>query len=92
VRHVILQHVPFRTHYEELERPECRIPTVSQEIALLRAYRAETIAVALNGEGGSTEDLRTFQKRLGAELNIPVIRPLEEGLGQLRPRIRRLLG
>ncbi|MDJ0667056.1 MAG: DUF1611 domain-containing protein [Desulfobacterales bacterium] len=92
VRHVILQHVPFRTHYEELERYECRIPSVPQEIALLRAYGAETIAVGLNGEGGSPEALKTFQEQLAAELDIPVIRPLEEGLGKLRPRIRRLLG
>ncbi len=92
VRHVILQHAPFRTYYEELERPECRIPTVPHEIELLRAYGAETIAVGLNGEGGSPKALKTFQEQLGAELDIPVIRPLEEGLGKLLPRIRRLLG
>lgn len=92
VRHIILQHVPFRTHYEDIERPECRIPSVHQEIELLSAYGAETIAVGLNGEGGSPEALKTFQERLGAELDIPVIRPLEEGLGKLRPRIRRILG
>ncbi len=92
VRNIILQHVPFRSYFEDLERPECRIPAVHQEIELARCYGAETIAVCLNGEGGTETALIAYQERLRSELNIPVIRPLKEGLEALLPKVRRITG
>lgn len=92
VKNIVLQHAPFRTHYEGIERPECRIPTVRQEIELLDCYGAQTIAVCLNGEGGAPADLKACQERLRKELDIPVIRPLEEGLEEILPLVRRMVG
>ena len=91
VKQVILQHAPFRPYYEHIERPECRIPTPQQEIDLIRCYGAKTMAVCLNGEGGTGEALIAYQEQLGNELDIPVIRPLDEGLEKLLPVIQNYL-
>jgi len=92
VRHVILQHPVFRPHFDGLEQSAGPLPTVQQEMDLIRAYGAETLAVCLNGEEGTADELRAHQERLAAELAIPVIRPLEEGLGALLPKIQGIIG
>jgi uncharacterized NAD-dependent epimerase/dehydratase family protein len=88
---VILQHAPGRTHYEDLEEFGLRIPPVSDEIDLIRRYGAKTLAVTLNGEGMTPEALRAEQQRLRWALGIPVVRPLEEGVGALLPVVREFL-
>ena len=90
-KHVILQHVPFRTYIENVQRPECRIPHVRDEIELIGMYGSQTIAVCLNGLGRSQKELAAHQKELQDELTIPVIRPLEEGLDGLLPVIRSIV-
>jgi uncharacterized NAD-dependent epimerase/dehydratase family protein len=91
VKGVVLQHAPFRIHYEELEKFGCRIPDVADEIDLIRMYGAETLAVTLNGQGGTEEDLIRYQQELAQRLGRPVIRPLEEGVIDLLPVIRRFI-
>lgn len=91
-RHIILQHAPFRPYFENLKRPECRIPTVQEEMELLHCYGAETIAVCLNGEGGTVDELNAYHRTLEQEIGIPVIQPLTEGLSALLPLIRRMIG
>jgi uncharacterized NAD-dependent epimerase/dehydratase family protein len=88
---VVLQHAPGRTLYESAEEFGLRIPPVADEIDLIRRYGARTLAVTLNGEGMSPEALRAEQQRLRWGLGIPVIRPLEEGVGALIPVIREFL-
>jgi uncharacterized NAD-dependent epimerase/dehydratase family protein len=88
---VILQHAPGRTHYEDLEEFGLRIPPVSDEIALIHGLGARTLAVTLNGEGLTPEALRAEQQRLRWGLGIPVVRPLEEGVGALVPVVREFL-
>jgi len=73
---VILQHAPHRTCYEGLE-----------EFGL----GARTLAVTLNGEGMRPEALRAEQQRLRWGLGIPVVLPLEEGVGALVPVVREFL-
>ncbi len=90
VRQVILQHAPFRPYFENLIRPECRIPTVQQEIELIKCYGAETIAVCLNGEGGTVEELNAYHRKLEQEIGIPVIQPLRQGLAALLQPIRQI--
>jgi uncharacterized NAD-dependent epimerase/dehydratase family protein len=84
---VILQHAPFRIHYEELESLGCRLPDVADEINLIKMYGAHTLAVCLNGEGGTEEELIRCQKELAQRLGLPVIRPLHEGVADLLPVI-----
>ena len=88
---VILQHVPFRTYFEELEELDCYLPAVEDEIRLIKMYGAQTLAVALNGDGGDAEKLMAYQKELSEKLQIPVIRPLEEGVESLLPVIRNFM-
>ena len=91
-KHVILQHKPFTEYIEGVQLPQCRMPQPMEEIELIRMYGAETIGVCLNGEGGSPAQLIQEQKKLQDKLDIPVIRPLQEGLQALLPGIRRLIG
>lgn len=91
VNGVILQHVPFRTYFEELEELRCFLPAVEDEIKLIKMYGARTLAVALNGDGGDAESLSAYQKELSEKLQIPVIRPLQEGVGALLPVIRKFM-
>jgi uncharacterized NAD-dependent epimerase/dehydratase family protein len=88
VKGVILQHAPFRIFYEELEKLGCRLPAVEDEISLIKMYGAQTLAVSLNGEGGTEEEIIRFQQELAQKLGIPVIRPLQEGVADLLPVIR----
>ena len=87
----ILQHAPGRACFEGEEGLGLRIPPVGEEISLLRALGARTLAVTLNGEGLSTEALRSEQRRLAAELSIPVVCPLEDGVDELLPAVREFL-
>ena len=91
VRGVILQHAPFRTYYEELEKLGCRLPPVEDEINLIKMYGAQTLAVSLNGAGGTEEKLIRYQQVLAPKLGIPVIRPLQEGVADLLPVIRNFM-
>ncbi len=91
VKRVILQHAPFRVHFEELEKFGCLLPDVREEIELIKMYGAETLAVTLNGHGGTQADLIRYQHELAQKLGIPVIRPLAEGVSALLPVIRQLL-
>ncbi len=88
---IILQHAPFRTHYEELESLGCRLPDVADEIQLIKMYGAETLAVSLNKEGGTEEDLIRYQDELSQKLGLPVIRPLQDGVAGLLPVIRHFI-
>ena len=63
VKGVILQHAPFRKYYEDLEHLNCLLPDVKDEIELIRMYGAQTLAVTLNGEGGTREELADYRQR-----------------------------
>ena len=91
VKGVILQHVPFRNCFEDLEELDCRLPTVEGEIKLIEMYGAKTLAVALNGDGGNPEQRIAYQKKLADKLQIPVISPLEEGVEPLLDNIREFI-
>lgn len=88
---VILQHVPFRTYFEDLEELKCALPGIEDEISLINLYGARTLAITLNGEGAEEKDLIDYQQQLTDKLNLPVIRPLHQGVESLLPVIRRFL-
>jgi len=91
IKGVILQHVPFRTYFDELEAVRCRLPEIENEIALIRAYGAETLGVTLNGTGGTLEELADYRDQLSARLSIPVILPLQDGVTALVPIIQKYM-
>jgi uncharacterized NAD-dependent epimerase/dehydratase family protein len=88
-KHVILQHAPGRACVRGRER--WRLPPVDEEIALIRLYGSEVIAVTLNGENVSAGALVEAQQELASRLGLPVVRPLEEGGKALLPAVRPLL-
>jgi uncharacterized NAD-dependent epimerase/dehydratase family protein len=85
VKGVILQHKPARKQF--LEDPNSVVPPVEEEIALIRMYGAETLAVALNEDGWDQPVMKAYRRQLAEKLSIPVIRPLTGGVGSLIPVI-----
>ncbi len=90
-RGVVLQHAPGRVFFEGFEEKGYRIPPVAEEIQLIRLLGARTLALALNGEGLTTEELQASRRALERELQIPAALPLEEGVDALVPVIRDFL-
>lgn len=88
----ILQHVPGRKHFEDLENVPCPLPPVEEEVALIRAYGTEVIAVTLNGRGLLPKDLQTRRAKLEKTLDLPVILPLDGGMDRLVACVREWLG
>ena len=88
---VILQHAPFRKYYEDLEHLYCLLPDVKDEIELIGMYGAQTLAVTLNGEGGTREELSDYRQDLAQQLQLPVVCPLYEGTTDLLPVIRQFI-
>ncbi|MEE2713632.1 MAG: DUF1611 domain-containing protein [Planctomycetota bacterium] len=88
----ILQHVPGRKHFEDLENVPCPLPPVDEEVALIRAYGTEVIAVTLNGRGLLPKDLQARRGALEDALGLPVILPLEGGMERLVACVRDWLG
>ncbi len=92
IKGVILQHVPFRNYFDELESIGCRLPQIEDEIALIHAYGAEILGVTLNGTGGTPKELTDYRDKLADKLSIPVLLPLQDGLEALLPVIQNFMG
>nr|WP_320191458.1 DUF1611 domain-containing protein [uncultured Desulfobacter sp.] len=88
---VILQHTPFRNFFDTVEGFGCRLPTVEDEIKLIEMYGAKVIAVTLNGEGGSREDLVRYVQQLKTTTQLPVLDPLNDDPSMLLSVIRAFL-
>jgi uncharacterized NAD-dependent epimerase/dehydratase family protein len=86
-RGVILQHAPGRRDHKG--HPGWPIQPIDEEIELLRLLGARVLAVTLNGERLPPGALAEHERALAARLGLPVLRPLEEGLGRLVPILRR---
>ncbi len=89
-RHVVLVHAPKRTYYDH-DPAWGTIPPIESEIALIRAYGSEVIALALNTEACSQEEAVTYQTEYAERLNMPVLLPLQEGVDAIIPVIQSLI-
>ncbi|MBI9091497.1 MAG: DUF1611 domain-containing protein [Desulfobacterium sp.] len=83
VKGVILQHAPFRECFDTLEGPGCMIPSLADEIEIIRLMGARVIAICLNLGHAEEQDGVDCQQRLEEQTGIPVIRPLEQGMERL---------
>jgi uncharacterized NAD-dependent epimerase/dehydratase family protein len=88
-RGVILQHAPGRACFRG--RLDWPLPALEDEVALIRLYGSEVLAITLSGEGLSPSDLAAAQQGIAARLGLPVVRPLEEGAEPLVPFVRAYL-
>jgi uncharacterized NAD-dependent epimerase/dehydratase family protein len=91
VKGVILQHAPGRKYFDGVEFPEGLIPPVEEEIALIRMYGAETLAVTLKEEKWNDNKMTSYQAELSRKLSIPVVRPFKEGVTNLLPTIKNFI-
>jgi len=90
-RGVIMQHAPAREFYEGYEHLEFRIPPIEDELTLLHYYGARALAVTLNEHGMNADALARYQQKLTCRLEIPVMRPLVEGMGELVPVVQQFI-
>ena len=87
-RGVVLHHAPGREFFEGYETIGLSVPSLESEIALIRFYDSETIAVTLNPKGCTPRQLDRFRAEYREKLGIPVVEPLTEGVESLVPAIR----
>ena len=87
-RGVVLHHAPGREFLEGYESMGLRVPSLESEIELIGYYDSEVIAVTLNSNGCTQEQLHRFRAEYRAKLGLPVVEPLAEGAEALVPAIR----
>lgn len=87
----VIQHHPVRKQYKDMEYYPAYIPSLADEIALIRIYGAPTVAVTLNTAKMKPAEARAFADEQEKQLGIPVVLPLEEGLDRLVPVFRSLI-
>ncbi|MEM1120291.1 MAG: DUF1611 domain-containing protein [Bacteroidota bacterium] len=90
VQGVILQHQPARTYFDNEEKWGL-IPSLPSEIQLIESYGTKVLAVTLNEKGMTESDLQKYQAKMTAELGIPVVRPLSEGMEAILTSIKPFL-
>ena len=89
---VILQHMPGRPCYEGMDHLGYRVRPIEEEIELIRLLGAEVWAVALATRGLSESEVPDVRARLQDDLGLPVVLPLEEGVGALAEIVRERIG
>lgn len=89
-KYVVLVHEIKKQYFDDLESwgP---LPSVESEIALIRAYGSEVIALSLNTKDCTLVEAKIAQKDLSEKFGIPVLLPLEEGVEAVLPVLRQLL-
>jgi uncharacterized NAD-dependent epimerase/dehydratase family protein len=88
-KHVILVHAPKRTYFDN-ELHWGKIPSVESEIEIIEKFGSKVIALALNTEDCSEQEAFDYQYYYENKLQIPVLLPLEEGVGKLIPVLKGL--
>ena len=81
-KQVILSHSPHRKHFDD-DAAWGLIPSVASEIEIIEKFGTSVIALALNTNGLSHEEALAYKANYSAELDIPVIMPLEDGVNDL---------
>lgn len=85
---VILQHHPGRKYFKGMEEYPAPMISPESEIELIKLLGSKTLAVTLNSYNMTTEEIGKYQKELQEKIQIPVIRPLEDGVSSLIETIK----
>ncbi|MFD1000515.1 DUF1611 domain-containing protein [Ohtaekwangia kribbensis] len=88
---VVLQHNPARKQYKDMEYYPAYIADPKDEIALIRIYGAPTVALTINTAKMNEQEARTYAQQYEAQLGIPVVLPLEDGVDSLVPVFETLI-
>lgn len=81
----VLQHDPSRKYYKDMDHYPALVAQPDEEIELIRMYGAPTVAVTINSAKMKITEAREYARRTQQKLQIPVILPLEDGVGTLVP-------
>ena len=81
----VIQHHPVRKQYKDMEYYPAYIPSLADEINLIKIYGAPTVGITINTAKMSIEEARKFAQEEEKQLGIPVVLPLEDGLERLVP-------
>ena len=87
----VLQHNPARKQFKDLEFYPAYLPSVKDEIDLIKIYGAPTVALTINSMKMTEAEAREAAKKYEAELGIPAILPLEDGLERLVPIFEKMI-
>ena len=87
----MLQHNPSRVKFKGLEDYPADIPHPKEEIELIKIYGAPTVALTVNTMKMNLKEAREYAIRGRKELGIPVILPLEDGVGELLPIFKEMI-
>lgn len=88
---VVLQHNPARKQYKDMEYYPAYIADPKDEIALIKMYGAETVALTINTAKMDQKDARDYAAKYEKDLGIPCILPLEDGVDQLIPVFKEMI-
>lgn len=88
---VVLQHAPGRRFFEDQEALGNEIPPLADEIELIARYGARVIAITLNHEGLSAEELARAKEEIARTTGLPAVDPLTDGVAALVPLLRELV-
>lgn len=80
---VILQHHPIRVKYSNLENFPANIPDALEDVDIIKMLGADTWALTLNTEGMNENDITKSKQDLSGRSGLPVVCPLEEGMGDI---------
>ncbi|MEM6320514.1 MAG: DUF1611 domain-containing protein [Bacteroidota bacterium] len=90
VKGVILQHKPARKYFDD--NPDWGpLPSLSKEIQLIELFGAKVLAVTLNEGGMEANDLKKYQYAMEAELELPVVAPLTDGMERVLEVVKSFL-
>lgn len=87
----VLQHNPARKQFKDLEFYPAYLPSVKDEIDLIKIYGAPTVALTINTMKMTEAEARDAAKEYEATLGIPAILPLEDGLDRLVPIFEKMI-
>ena len=86
-----MQHSPIRTFFNGQENTGIRI-SLEREIELIRLYGSRVLAITLNTTGLDIDEARAYKVQYEKKFGLPVILPLEEGVGRLVDVVKEYIG
>lgn len=88
---VILQHSPKRKYFGGYEDSLAEVPSLKSEVELIKMHGVEVLAVTLNTAEMTEDEIKLSRLQFQKSLNLPIICPLQEGVGSLVKLIQELI-
>jgi uncharacterized NAD-dependent epimerase/dehydratase family protein len=88
---VVLQHDPTRKHYKDMEFYPALVAQPEEEIALIKAYGKNTVAITLNTAHLNVDEAQRWKLHYEQHVNIPVALPHIDGVESLVPLFKAMI-